>query len=309
MRKSTLCLLFIVGATVLIGSSGHLRAAPPDDITVTVDFGGKDYFDIGEAVPATVTITNTSSTNSYWINKKFFSMDLYLEMQLIDPAGRVLLPTRNDLPEVPDAPPLPFILSDGFPVQVTDCQALGPSQSISSTTDDLRKYFQMKYSGPYSARVDLSSMTFKPAIGDAGDQCDINNYEWLGLLKSETKYIYTQGSTEVDIIPKYWLTFWKKGMYLVPDIAVAIWPEVGKTVNDYRADQIKLNDVSPKKVVKMYSILKKSYYLLAFFDKKKSINSLGPVVAGQWYPVVISGVLTTDQYFGGGQKVKIVEVP
>jgi hypothetical protein len=309
MRKLTLSFLIIFGVAVFIGLGGHLRAAPPDDIKVTIDFD-KDYFDIAEPVGVTVTVSNNSTTRSYWINKNLFSMTLYLEMQLIDPAGRVLLPIRNEPPEVPDAGPLPFILHQGAPVLVTDCEVLGPQESITSRTDDLREYFQMKYSGPYSARVDLSSMAFDKAIGLPGEyQCDVNNHEWLGLLKSDTKYIYTQGSTEVDIIPKYWLTLWIKGLYLVPDIAVAIWPEAGKTVNDYRADQIKLNDVSPKKVVKMYSFLRRSYYLLAFFDKKNSINSLGPVVAGQWYPVVISGLLDTNQYFGGGQKVKIVDIP
>jgi hypothetical protein len=310
MRKSALCLLLIVAVAVLIGSGGRLRAAPPDDLKVTIDFD-KDYFDIAEPVGVTVTLTNNSLTRSYWINKNLFFTALYLEMQLIDPAGRVLLPQRNESPEVPDAGPLPFILHEGIPVLVTDCEVLGPQESITSRTNDLREYFQMKYSGPYSARVDLSSMAFDKAIGLPGEyQCDVNNHEWLGLLKSDTKYIYTQGSTEVNIIPKYWLTFWKEGLYLFPDIAVTIWPEVGKTVNDYRRDGIRLNNVSPKRVVSMYSFLRKTYYLIAFFDKKKAYESLGnDVEVGQWYPVVISGLLDTNQYFGGGQKVKIVDIP
>jgi hypothetical protein len=64
--------------------------------------------------------------------------------------------------------------------------------------------------------------------------------------------------------------------------------------------------VEAKKVLTMYSFLRKQNYLLALFDKRKAIDSLGTVAKGNWYSVVISGMLTTNQFFGGGQQVKIV---
>jgi hypothetical protein len=153
--------------------------------------------------------------------------------------------------------------------------------------------------GYYSAEVQVSAMTFKEA------PCNVNDYKWLGVLKSETKYFYMEGSTEVDIIPKLWRLPWKDGRYLVPDIAVTVWPQEGKTVDDYKMDSIKLNNVAAKEVVKMYSFLRKKHYLLALFNKQDAISSLGPVEVGQWYPVVISGSLKSGEPFGGGEKVRI----
>ena len=152
-------------------------------------------------------------------------------------------------------------------------------------------------------------MIFKSDVNPIGeDPChgDIKKYESLGVAKSEPKTLYTQGSTEVDIIPQYWLIAWKDGIYLIPDIAVTIWPEEGKVADDYSLDNIQLNNVVAKNAFKMYSFLRNKDYLLALFDKQKAINSLGEVEAGQWYPVVISGTLKNKQYFSGGQKVEII---
>jgi hypothetical protein len=113
----------------------------------------------------------------------------------------------------------------------------------------------------------------------------------------------------VNIIPKNWLLAWKDGYYLIPDIAVTIWPEDGKTVDDYRTDVIKLNDVLAKDVWKIYSFLRKKHCLLAFFDKQKAINSLGDEVqVGKEYPVVVSGMFKNNTYFGGGQKIQVIQI-
>jgi hypothetical protein len=306
MRKSTLSFLIIFGVAVLIGSSGQLRAQSPP-LSLTIEFLSGNYYDYGTPIQARVTLTNTS-TGPIWIKDGLSSLNLFLYVRLIDPAGRVLvpLPQINMPVEAPDAAPLPFILdNNNLPVQVAFCEALESGENLQQT-DDLTKYFQMKLPGYYSARVELSAMTFEKIIEnpDQAQACDINNYNGLGLVKSETAYIYAQGHTEVNIIPQWWIIEWKDGKYLIDDIAVTIWPEVGKTVNDYTS--ILLNKLPAKKVFKMYSFLRKQNYLLALFDKRKAIDSLGPVATGKWYPVVISGMLNTNQFFGGGQQVKIV---
>jgi len=154
-------------------------------------------------------------------------------------------------------------------------------------------------------------MVFKQSELGPGNPCygNIKDYKSLEVIKSEPKQIYTQGTTtEVNIIPKYWLLAWKNGFFLIPDIAVTIWPEEGKTVDDYRTDTIKLNNDLAKNVRKMYSFLKKKHYLLAFFDKQKAMNSLGEVEAGQEYPVVVSGMFKNNTYFGGGEKIQVIQI-
>jgi hypothetical protein len=167
-----------------------------------------------------------------------------------------------------------------------------------------------KFPGPISAEVQVSPMIFKQSELGPGNPCygDIKNYRSLEMIKSEPQYTYNQGSTEVDIIPQKWLFAWKNGLYLIPDIAVTIWPEDGKTVDDYRTDTIQLNNDLAKSVVKMYSFLRQKHYLLALFDKFKAINSLGDVQPGQWYPVVISGRFKNNTYFGGGEKVQVIKL-
>jgi len=307
MRKSILSFLIIFGIAVFIGSSGQLRAqslpAPP--LSLTIEFLYGNYFDYGTPIQTKVTLTNTSSGPTY-IKDGFSSINLFLYVRLIDPAGRVLVPQITMPVEAPDAAPLPFVLDpNNRPVQAAVCEPLGPAQKVEQT-DDITKYFQMKLPGHYSARAELSAMTFIKNIGIPDPACDVNNYDGLGVVKSETKYIYAQGSTELDIIPEYWFIEWKDGKYLIDDIAVTIWAEEGKTIDDYRREHILLNNLEAKKVLKMYSLLRKQDYLLAFFDKRKAINSLGPVEKGHWYRVVISGTMKTNQFFGGGQQVKIV---
>ena len=237
-------------------------------------------------------------------------MTYYKEMRVVDPAGRLLLAKREEEhEEFPDAPPVPFILSkDGLPTQAAECEVLPAGWSRSTRADDLWANYPLKLPGDYSTQVQLSAMTFKRNELEAIDQCygNINDHESLGAFKSETKYVYIAGSTEVDIIPKWWLHWWKDGLYFIDDIAVTVWPAQGKTVEDYRTDGIQLNNVAAKKVVKKYSFLKKKYYLLALFDKKKAINSLGPIEVGKSYPVVMSGMLKSNEFWGGSEKIRII---
>jgi len=284
---------------------------PPITVTATFD---KEYFDSAEPMGVTVTVTNTSG-KYLLVNKGFKERvkHFYLEMRLIDPAGRLLLP-KCDQPrnEFPDTPPLAYVDCNGIATKVANYEVLDPDWSSGPIRkDDLRDCYQIKLSGHYSAEVQLSVMIFRQSdVEPIIDPChgDIKKYESVGVAKSEPKTLYKQGSTEVNIIPKYWLRAWKDGFYLIPDIAVAIWPEEGKVAEDYSLENIQLNNVVAKQAFKMYSFLKQKEYVLALFDKQMAINSLGPVEVGQWYPVVISGTLKNSEYFSGGHQVEIIQI-
>lgn len=300
MRKSFFGFSILVGALGLMGLFSLSWAQPPA-ISIDLTFD-KTFYQFGEPVGVTVVVRNNSGEDLL-ISKGFSSKVYYLEMRVIDPAGRLLIVRNIEEPtELSDPPLLPFVRYQGQVIRVGRCEVLlagWSSDDSQSRTDDLRAYYPMGLPGYYSAEVQVSAMTFKEA------PCNVNDYKWLGVLKSETKYFYMEGATEVDIIPKWWRLPWKDGRYLVPDIAVTVWPQEGKTVDDYNMESIKLNTVGAKRVEKMYSFLKKKHYLLALFKKQEAINSLGPVEVGQSYPVVISGRLKSGEPFGGGEKVRI----
>jgi hypothetical protein len=313
MRKFTLCLVTILGAVLFIGSGSLLWAQTPP-ITVTATFD-KEYFDSAEPMGVTVTVTNTSE--KYLLVNKGFKERVklfHLEIRLIDPAGRLLLPKfEQEQPrtEFPDTPPLAFVMCDGIPTKVANYEVLPPGWSDTNRKDDLRDYYKIKLSGHYSAEVQLSVMIFKQSDTEpVTNPChaDIKKYDSVGVAKSEPTTLYKQGSIGVDIVPKYWLLAWKDGLYLIPDIAVAIWPEEGRVADDYSLENIQLNNVVAKHAFKMYSFLRKKEYVLAFFDKQQAITSLGQVEAGQWYPVVISGTLKNREYFSGGEQVEIIQL-
>jgi hypothetical protein len=112
-------------------------------------------------------------------------MIYYLEIRLIDPAGRLLQPKRPEQPlEFPDSPPLPFLLCNGVPTQVASYEVLVPGWSITQRIDDLSAYYPMKFPGHYSAEVQLSVMIFKQSDALPSDLCfgDINNFELLLVI-------------------------------------------------------------------------------------------------------------------------------
>ena len=314
MRKSILSLMTILGVGVLIGFSGVSWAQQSSPISIEVNFD-KDYYDYGEPIGVDVVVRNISGEDLY-VSKGFSSKQFYLEMRVIDPGGRLLLPKRSETrTEFPDAPAASVILnSSGTAVQVAECEvfpASGPGSVITQPIANLSDYYETKFSGSYYAEVQVTPMVFKQSELGPGNPCygNIKDYESLEVIKSEPKQIYTQGTTtEVNIIPKYWLLAWKDGFFLIPDIAVTIWPEEGKTVDDYRTDTIRLNNDLAKNVWKMYSFLKRKHYLLASFDKQKAMNSLGQVEAGREYPVLVSGMFKNNTYFGGGEKIQVIQI-
>jgi hypothetical protein len=302
MAKSVMHFIFIVaGVMAVLGLGGNLQAQPPDiSIDLRLD---NDFFVYGEPIGVEVEVCNNSG-GDILISKGFTSMAYYLEMRVIDPSNQLLLAEYDGFKdELPDAPPLGWQLYDGHPIQVADCEVFHAGCQPVSRTDDLREYYALELPGYYSAQVQLSAMVFK---GASGDPCDVNDYEWLGVLKSETQYFYVEGSTEVKIVPEKWRIVWQNGKYLLPNLEVVIWPEDGKTIDDYQQEGIRLNNVEAEKVWKLYSFIKKKHYLLAFFNKKEAVKSLGDVTVGQSYPARISGRLTSGKYFGGSRQIKIV---
>jgi hypothetical protein len=294
-----------------------LWAQPPEiDIELVFDKPSR-YFAFGEPIAVEALVRNESGMD-IWISKGFTTRVFFRQLRIIDPAGRMLLPTLN-LPspappdaestadqfpiEAPDAPPYPWRHVGDRVVRVGFCEVLAEgwtSEGWQHRAEDLREYYDISLPGYYSAQVQVPAKVFKNGV------CELEDYEWQGQIKSEMAYFYVEGATEVNVLPALWRIVWQDGIYVLPNMKVAIWPPDGLTVDAYREDSIRLNNVPANEVVRLYSFLKKQHYLLAFFNKQDAINSLGEVQVGQWHSVELSGRTTRGAFFGGAQRIRIV---
>jgi len=299
MKKSTLRFFMLIGVGMIILYGGLSWAQPT--ITVILNFD-KPYYAYGEPVGVGCVVRNDSGSD-IWVPLGFIDKVCYMELRMIDPAGRLVIAHRYaDHDEFPDAPPLAFIDDPNNPgtiLRVTPCEKIPADWSKGMRTDRLQDNYSMKFPGPHSAQVQLSAMIFQDQIGVSG-KCDVNNYVSLNTFKSDTKYIATEGNTEVHIVPNQWQLAWKQDQGR-PEIQVQIKPEKGSKVADYDTNLIRLNNKSAKRVEVLPSMIK------AFFDSKEAIESLGQVEVGKWYQAVLSGTLTKGGMFGGAQKVRVHE--
>ena len=122
MKRKIIPILAMLGSLIIAVFAGPASAELP----VTIDLQlTKTYFGADEAIPATVMVANATG-ETLWISKGFESMIYYLEMRVIDPAGRALLPKRlEETTESPDAPPLAYVLTGaGEVVRVAGCEEL-----------------------------------------------------------------------------------------------------------------------------------------------------------------------------------------
>ena len=339
----TLASIFLMIATVLLFTRGQLWAQPPDiDIELRFDKEAL-YFESGEPIGVNVVVRN-QSRDEIWISEGFSSKVYYRQLQIIDPSGQLLLARLSapssattdassldktddgsPLPEefeveAPDAPAFPWTVVEDRAVRKGFCERLPAgwtSAPEQERADDLREYYDIALPGYYSAQVKVAVMVFK------GLSCSLYDYQYQGELKSETVYFYVAGRTQVDVVPKRWKLSWLKedddddeydedeyDDYEYDDdeglVRVRIWPPEGMDIANYNRRSIRLNNVEAIYVLKRYARLKKKYYLLALFNKKKAIKSLGEVQVGQWYPAALSGKFNNGEFFGGAQKIKIV---
>jgi len=277
---------------VLLMSSWVLAQPPAIGLELSLE-------QTASGIGASVTVSNAGDTDIL-INQGFSETQFYLKLRITDPVGNVIVVGESVGDNHPKGP-VPVIYRDGRFIRGVAWETLEVGWQTVSATSNLLEDYVLALPGYYCAQVQLSAMEFK-----AEDPGNVLNYQWQGVLESNTQCFYYDGATQVDMLPTLWRQVWQDGKYLIPNVKVAIWPEEGKAVADYNKEGIQLNNVAAEKVVKLYSFLKKKYYLLAFFNKQDAINSLGSIQLYQWYPVIVSGGLADGTSFGGAHNVKIV---
>ena len=291
--KSRMNVLTVMAVFVFLAAGGWVWAWTP---AIKIDLS-LDKTIYGSTEPVGLQISVTNNDDNLFISKGFGSRTYYLEMRVIDPAGRLLLPMHTDFhDEFPDAPPLAWVFYNGQHLQVAGCEVLEAEWSSAASQgriDDLRAYYDIGLPGYYSVQVQVSAVVFN------GDPCDVNNYAWKGVLKSQTKFFSLQGSTEgVKVIPNQWSTKWNEPGK--KSVQVHIWYEKEESVEDYQLDSIRLNNESAYQVQGLKPMIK------AYFDASEALARLGDVQVGQSYTVYVSGKYSSGKGFYREQTIRIV---
>jgi hypothetical protein len=282
MRKESNFILMFVGVLMLL-YTGPVWAERPQ-IELTLD---KPIYFVGEPVGLTVTVSYAEGNPPVLITKGFQDTVYYLELRVIDPAGKLLLAKRQEEHiESPDAPPLAFVYYNNRFIRVADCEVLEPGEEgfyIESRSDDIRQYYDIGTPGPYSVQVQIAAIIF------SGEQCDIKNYEFKGILKSETKYFtLLSDAYGPQIVPSQWSTKWIQEDKKVKEVQIHLRPGDGEETSDYQLESIRLNGIKPLRTEGLQKIIK------AYFDGKELMQSLGSVQVGQMHVVYISGSRTVE---------------
>lgn len=214
-RPALLLLLVILTAGLVFGSGSHVCAKQHNYPKIDVDLQfGKGAYRYEEAIDVNVKVTNTSG-ETIWISKGFTSEDYTLEMWLKDLKRNRQLLARRDEPhdEFPDAPPVPSMLPEGQagkPIRVVPCEPFRPGKenAIISSRPDLRAPYELGLPGEYKAQVQISAMTFKEPVRTFSDHekryfCNVDDYEWLGLLTSKERSFRVQPRTTKKASPNF----------------------------------------------------------------------------------------------------------
>jgi hypothetical protein len=268
-------------------ASGQL---PPIEVTLTMS----SYVPYGQAIGAKVTVRNEQG-QSLLVNRGFMSGVSYLKLMIIDPAGRLIIPHSEEVtkPE-PDPQPLPFIVHEGRQIQAAECEVLRGNKVLISGTENLGDYYSFTLPGYYTAQVQIDAAVYK------GLPCDLNDFQWQGVLKSQTRRFYYEGNTRIKLSDDNWPKTWKRLITGPPGtVSVTVYPPEGRGIEVFDKDSIRLNGTKPLEVRTRASSV------IAYFSRQQAFLSLGNVASGRKYPVAVTGTFVNGTLFGGARLVTV----
>ena len=306
MRKKPIFVSIVFASLVLFVMLAPLRAAaPPIELIVTLDKESPEQpipsYALGEAVVATVTATYAAVNPTLLISNALENSIYYLQLRVVDPLGRVLIP-RSDIEHIesPDAPPLAWKYYNGRFFQAAGCSVVDAPFERQSGPVDLLLHYDIWLPGYYSIQPQLSVTVFR---GDDAELCNSRDYLYKGVLVGEPRFIYLQGSAEgVQVIPDQWSTKWLEEDKKSKAVQVHLVPDEGEMTGDYLLESLRLNGVRPYRVDGLKPMIK------AYFNATELMRTMGSVQVGGQYTVHISGqhrVGESYQPFGKIQTVRI----
>jgi hypothetical protein len=190
--------LLLVGGFWLTMQGSFLSWAQGQPIRVKLTIEGKDY-QIGAHIGVKVTV-KSDSAEDLLVSGGFPDRDYTMDIRLTDPTGRLMMAKRpKSPPEIPDAPPLPFVFHGDRFIRIAPCEKLKAGITIMKE-NGLEKLYDIRDPGPYSVWVELPVMIFK--LGT----CDVNDPAWFGVLQSEPVFfnirkVAERLSSKLPVIP------------------------------------------------------------------------------------------------------------
>jgi hypothetical protein len=181
LMKTAVCVLLLIsGSIVLLPGRGYAAEKPPE-IEIDLRFDREQYSE-EEPIYAVIQINNKSKESIY-ISRETWDKNLFLEMRITDPTGRLLV-ARSLKPhnEFPDAPPLAYKQHDNKIIRPLPCKAVRQGKEKPIRSGDLRDNYRLDMLGTYSVQVQLSVMVFK------GEPCSLENVDGVYLIKSAMRH-------------------------------------------------------------------------------------------------------------------------
>lgn len=261
---------------------------------IKIELKMKNYFQGEEKIGAAIALVNVEGER-LMVNKGLEKGKLYLKMQIIDPEGRLLLPKVAEVKPGPDPQPLPIVFHDGRRIQAVECEPLKANRVVTSKAGDLRDHYHLSLPGYYTAQVQIDAAVYK------GLPCDLNDFRWQGVLRSETVRFFYEGETKVSFSRLRWPISWKteKRKEEGDVLSVQIYPPKGKTAKVFNQESLRLNGIRP------YKVEDRTEYLHAYFDEQEAFRSLEEADAGKRYPARLTGQFINGTLFGGARLVTV----
>lgn len=288
--KSVNTFVIIVSVVFIFGMQPVLHANPPPiSVKLRLDNNVTRTYGCNDNVGIIIEVKN-DSPDMILINEGFKSSRFALKMRIIDPAGRLLVPWVPFLKgKSPHTPPLPFVKVNGKIVRAVPCEKFSATESLPPQYENLSEYYNFELPGEYIAQVQVPVTIFR------GPVCLLKEYQWLGVLKSETIRFSIKEKTPVRIIPEEWNLSWIK---TDPGYNVEIripFPK-GKTSKDYHLRSIRLNGQKGE--------IKESQAMIKIkFNGRDCVKSLKLLEADKTYRVQVLGRYSNNDTFCGHQRI------
>lgn len=247
------------------------------------------YYRTQTPIPFSIEVFNTTN-KPLFIREGFRESRFVLQMRILDPANRLLVPRKGfESHEFPDAPPLPFAKQDDKWVQAVPCEILPPRARVLQRVEDLHRFYPLTLPGYYSVQVQLPVMIFK------APPCALTDPIWSGVARSQMHSFFMEGETPIRIHPERWHLSWAS-TDRAPVVKIEIFLPKGKAVTDVDLNSIRMNNLKGK-------IERQRGKVTVYFKGRTCVHSLSSRTPEKRYRIIVTGKYRSGEFFGGAREI------